>query len=403
VSDYACKGELRGWWVMLFEGSNRVGLIKPSAIRRMLELSEGMEDVVHLEQGEPDFTTPKHILKAAVEATEKGFTHYTEIDGTPDLRQAIAEKLERENGIDADPQTEVTVTSGVQEAMLIAALGFLNSGDGALILDPYYPACLEDTLLAEAMPVPVPLNERKNYGIEMEVLEREITERTRMIWMCNPSNPTGHVFTRQDLETIAEVAQKHNLIVFCDEIYEKIVYDGARHISIGSLPGMEERTITVNGFSKAYAMTGWRIGYLVAEKKLSATLRKLHYYAVLCPNAISQKAAFAALTGPQDCVKEMVTEYKRRRDLVLDKLDRIESLSYTKPKGTFYVFPNFSSFEKSDDLLAAYLLKEAGVATAPGSGFGRAGEGHLRISYSASYEQVKEGMERIRRCLEHKV
>jgi len=385
----------------LFEGSNRVSLIKPSAIRRMLELSSGMNNVVHLEQGEPDFTTPKHILKAAVEATKKGFTHYTEINGTLELRQAIAEKLERENGIDADPQTEVTVTSGSQEAMLITALGFLNSSDEALILDPYYPACFEDTLLAEAMPVSVPLDEGKNYGIEIEVLESKITKRTKMIWMCNPSNPTGHVFSKQDLEIIAEVAQKHNLIVFCDEIYEKIVYDGTRHISIGSLPGMKERTITVNGFSKAYAMTGWRIGYIVAETKLSATLCKLHYYAVLCPHAISQKAAFAALTGPQDCVKEMVTEYRRRRELVLDKLDRIESLSYTKPKGAFYVFPNFSTYEKSDESLARYLLKEAGVVTAPGSGFGRAGEGHLRISYSVSYEQVKEGMERIKKCLEH--
>jgi aminotransferase len=386
----------------LFEGSNRVSLIKPSAIRRMIEISSGMKNVVHLEQGEPDFTTPEHILNAAVEATKKGFTHYTEIDGTLELRLAIAEKLERENGIEADPQTEVTVTSGSQEAMLVAALGFLNSGDEALILDPYYPACLEDTLLAEAMPVPVPLDEEKSYGIEVEVLESKVTKRTRMIWMCNPSNPTGHVFSKQDLEIIAEVAQKHNLIVFCDEIYEKIVYDGARHVSIGSLPGMEERTITVIGFSKAYAMTGWRIGYVAAEKKLSATLRKLHYYAVLCPNAISQKAALAALTGPQDCVKEMITEYDRRRELVLDKLDRIESLSYTKPKGAFYVFPNFSSYEKSDESLATYLLKEAGVVTAPGSGFGEAGEGHLRISYSVSYEQVKEGMERIRKCLEHK-
>ena len=386
----------------LFEGSHRVSLISSSAIRRMIELSSGMKNVVHLEQGEPDFTTPKHILKAAVETTKKGFTHYTEIDGTIELRQAIAEKLERENGIDADPQTEVTVTSGSQEAMLIVALGFLNSGDEALILDPYYPACFEDTLLAEANPVRVPLDEGKNYGIEMEVLESKITKRTRMIWMCNPSNPTGHVFSKQDLEIIAEVAQKHNLIVFCDEIYEKIVYDDARHVSIGSLLGMKERTITVIGFSKAYAMTGWRIGYMVAEKKLSAILRKLHYYTVLCPNAISQKAALAALTGPQDCVKEMVTEYNRRRELVLDKLNRIESLSYAKPKGAFYVFPNFSTYEKSDELLATYLLKKAGVVTAPGSGFGKIGEGHLRISYSVSYEQVKEGIERIRRCLEHK-
>jgi aminotransferase len=387
---------------ILFDGSNRVNLIKPSAIRRMLELSAGMKNVVHLEQGEPDFTTPKHILEAAVEATKKGFTHYTEIDGTLELRQAIAEKLERENGVDADPQTEVTVTSGSQEAMLIAALGFLNSGDEALILDPYYPACFEDTLLAEAVPVTVPLNERRNYGIELEALEKKITNRTKMIWLCNPSNPTGHVFSRQGLEIVAEVAQKHDLIVFVDEIYEKIVYDGAIHVSIGSLPGMEDRTITVNGFSKAYAMTGWRIGYVAAGKKLSATLRKLHYYAVLCPNAISQKAAFAALIGPQDCVQEMVREYNRRRELVLNELEKIKSLSYTKPKGAFYVFPNFSSYERSDEAMAANLLKEARVVTAPGSGFGRAGEGHLRISYSVSYAQVKEGMERIRRHLEHK-
>jgi len=386
----------------LFEGSNRVKSIKPSAIRRMLELSAGMSNVVHLEQGEPDFTTPKHIVEAAIEAAKKGFTHYTEMDGTLELRQAIAEKLEKDNGVDADPQTEVTVTSGSQEAMLIAALGFLNSGDEALILDPYYPACFEDTLIAEAQPITVPLDGGKDYEIELEVLENKIAKKTKMIWLCNPSNPTGHVFSKQDLEIIAEVAHKHNLIVFVDEIYEKIVYDDTRHNSIGSLPGMEDRTITVNGFSKAYAMTGWRIGYVVAGKKLSGTLRKLHYYAVLCPNAISQKAAVAALTGPQDCVREMVAEFNRRRKLVFHYLDKIESLCYTKPKGAFYVFPDFSKFEKSDEALASYLLKEAGVVTAPGSGFGRAGEGHLRISYSVSYDQVKEGMERIRKCLEHK-
>jgi len=387
----------------LSEGSNRVKSIKSSAIRRMLELSTGMENVVHLEQGEPDFPTPKHILEAAAEAAKKGFTHYTETDGTLELRQVIAQKLEKDNGIDADPQTEVTVTAGTQEAMLIAALGFLNSGDEALILDPYYPACFEDTLLAEAQPIAVQLDEGKDYEIELDVLESKITNKTKMIWLCNPSNPTGHVFSKKDLEILAEVAQRHNLIVFCDEIYEKIVYDRIRHISIGSLPGMEDRTITVNGFSKAYAMTGWRIGYAVAGKKLSATLRKLHYYAVLCPNAISQKAAVAALTGPQDCVQEMVREYSRRRELVLNELSKIKSLSYTKPKGAFYVFPNFSSFEKSDEVFAANLLKKARVVTAPGSGFGKAGKGHLRISYSVSYGQVEEGMRRIRKCLEHKV
>ncbi|MCJ7699246.1 pyridoxal phosphate-dependent aminotransferase, partial [Candidatus Bathyarchaeota archaeon] len=321
-------------------------------------------------------------------------------DGTLELRQAIADKLRVENGIDADPRTEVTVTSGSQEAMLIAALGFLNPGDEALILDPYYPAYYEDTLLAEAVPVPVPLDEKREYGIDLEAMESRLTEKTRMIWMCNPSNPTGHLFSKQDLEIVADIAKRHDLIVFADEIYEKIVYDGARHQSIGSLPGMDDRTITVNGFSKAYAMTGWRIGYIAAEKKLSATLRKLHYYATLCPNAISQKAAFAALTGPQQCVREMVLEYDRRRRLVLSELGKIKSLSYTIPKGAFYVFPDFSNFEKSDETFAAYLLKEAGVATAPGSGFGDVGKGHLRISYSVSYEQVKEGLRRIGETLE---
>jgi aminotransferase len=368
----------------------------------MLECSAGIENLVHLEQGEPDFTTPRHIVEAAVRAARGGFTHYTEVDGTLELREAVAEKLRNENGVDVDWKTEVTITSGSQEAMFITALGFLNRGDEALILDPYYPAYSEDTLIAEAKPVTVPLDEDRNYGVGIEVLEERITEKTKMIWMSNPCNPTGHVFSKQDLENIAEVAQGHDLIVFADEIYEKLVYDGAKHLSIGSLPGMEDRTITVNGFSKAYAMTGWRIGYVVAEKKLSATLRKLHYYAALCPNAVSQKAAVAALTSPQDCVQEMLREYNRRRKLLIAELNLIKSLLYTAPKGAFYVFPDFSTFEKSDEALALRLLREAGVVTVPGSGFGTAGEGHLRISYSVSYEQVKEGMERIRTHLARK-
>ena len=375
-------------------------MIKSSAIRRMLELSRGMKDVVHFEQGEPDFSTPQHIVEAAVNAAQKGFTHYTEMDGTLDLRQAIADKLEKDHGIEVDPRTEVTVTSGSQEAMFITALGFLNAGDEALILDPYYPAYFEDTLLAEAKPVAVPLDEKEGYKIDAETLERKVSKKTRMIWLCNPSNPTGHVFSRQDLQAIAEVAQKHDLNVFADEIYEKIVYDGTKHVSLASFSGMEDRTITVNGFSKAYAMTGWRIGYIAASKKLTETLRKLHYYAVLCPNAISQKAAVAALTGPQNSVREMVAEFDRRRKHVLSQLDKVGNVSYVKPEGAFYVFPDFSSFEKSDEVLASRLLNEAGVVTAPGSGFGKAGEGHLRISYSVSIEQVRKGCERIKEFLQ---
>jgi len=386
----------------MFESASRVSKIQPSAIRRMIELSHGMKNVIHMEQGEPDFTTPEHIIEAAVDAARKGFTHYTEMDGTLELREAIAEKLEKDNNIDADPQTEITVTSGSQEAMFIAAMGFLNRGDEALIIDPYYPAYYEDTLIAEAQPITVPLDERNDYKIEPETLENKITQKTKMIWLCNPSNPTGHVFSKQELETIADTAKKHNLIVFSDEIYEKILYDNTRHISIATLPNMEDKTITVNGLSKTYAMTGWRIGYIAAQKQLSNTLRKLHYYATVCPNAISQKAAVAALTASQKCVKEMVAEFNRRRKHVLTQLDKIEKLPYTKPKGAFYVFPNFTKFEKSDETLATRLLKEAGVVTTPGSGFGTTGKGHLRISYSTSYEQVKEGMNRIRKFLETK-
>ncbi len=384
----------------LSQGSKRVSLIKPSAIRRMLDLSRGMKNVIHFEQGEPDFATPQHIVDAGVNAAQKGFTHYTEVDGTLELRQAIAEKLQKDNEIEVDAHTEVTVTSGSQEAMFIAALGFLNAGDEALILDPYYPAYFEDTLLAEAKPVAVPLYEEEGYEIDVDMLEDKVTKKTKMIWFCNPSNPTGRVFSKQDLEVIAEVAQKHDLIVFADEIYEKIIYDGARHFSLASLSGMEDRTITVNGFSKAYAMTGWRIGYIAADKKLTETLRKLHYYAVLSPNTISQKAAVAALTGPQNCVKDMVKEFDRRLDHVLNQLNKMKNVTCNKPKGAFYVFPNFSDIERSDEAFASRLLKEAGVATAPGSGFGEAGTGHLRISYSVAYERVKEGWERIRNFLD---
>jgi aminotransferase len=366
----------------------------------MLEISAGMKDVVHFEQGEPDFATPGHIVDAALEAAKKGLTHYTPIDGTVELRQAIVQKLDKDNSIDVDPKSEVIVTSGSQEAMFDTALGFLNPGDEALILDPYYPACFEDTLLAEGKPVPVSLDEKEDYRVELEALERRTTNKTKMIWFCNPSNPTGHVFSKSDLEVIAEVALKHDLIVFADEIYEKIVYDDANLVSIGSLPGMKDRTITANGFSKAYAMTGWRIAYVAADKRLAGTLRNVHYYATLCPNAISQKAAVAALTGPQHCVKEMVAEFDRRRRYVFKELDRINRLRYTRPKGAFYVFPMFTGFEESDEEFAMRLLKEAKVVTTPGSGFGKSGEGHLRMSYSVSFEQIKEGMARIRKFLE---
>ncbi|MEM3421241.1 MAG: pyridoxal phosphate-dependent aminotransferase [Candidatus Hadarchaeum sp.] len=382
--------------------AERLKFIKPSAIRRMIDLSAGMKDVIHLEQGEPDFITPKHILDAAKKAMDEGYTHYTQTQGMLELREAVSEKLSRENGIDVDPKTEVVIVSGTQETMAIAALAFLNPGDRALVLEPYYPAYFEDTLIAGAVPVPVPLNEEENYRVNQEELEKRIDSRTKLIWICSPSNPTGHVFTREDLEIIVEVAKKHDLLIFSDEIYEKLTYDNAKHISIGSLPGAEDRTITVNGFSKAYAMTGWRIGYAAAKGALAREINKLHYYLVLCPSSVAQKAALAALTGPQDCVEKMRQEYERRRKAVLKELEKLPGISYVRPKGAFYVFPDFSRWGKNDENLAKELLNKTHVCTAPGSGFGESGRGHLRISYSAPYEQVVTGISRIVETLQEK-
>jgi len=285
--------------------------------------------------------------------------------------------------------------------MFLTALAFLGSGDEALVLDPYYPAYFEETLIAGAKPVTVPLSEETSYRIEAKHLEQYVTPRTKMVWLSSPVNPTGHLFSKKDLEEVAAVAERNDLLVFADEIYEKLVYDGAEHTSIGSLPGMADRVITANGFSKSYAMTGWRIGYVAAERRLVSQMSKLHYYTVLCASTIAQKAAYAALNGPQDCVREMLQEYARRREVVLQALKEIDGISYVRPKGAFYVFPNISKFSKNDEAVAETLIREFSVATVPGSGFGRAGAGHLRLSYSVSMPEIREGLNRLQKGLEH--
>jgi aminotransferase len=381
--------------------STRLDSVKGSAIRRLIELAAKSVDVVHFEQGEPSFSTPLHIVEAAAKAMKGGLTHYGSTAGSPELRKAIFEKLNRENGLPIDGPEEVVVVSGTQEAMFLAAMTFLQGGDEALILDPYYPAYFEDTLIAGGRPVPVSLSANDDYKIEAEHLERYVTPRTRMVWLNSPANPTGHVFSKRDLAEVAAVVERNNLIVFSDEIYEKLIYDGAEHVSIGSLPGMEDRVITTNGFSKGYAMAGWRIGYVAGDKRLTDALNKLHYYTVLCPSTIAQKAALAALDGPQDCVKEMVREYDQRRRAVLEALRKIEEISFVLPKGAFYVFPNISRFSKNDEAVAEMLVQQFSVATVPGSGFGTGGSGHLRLSYSVPMAEIEEGLIRFQRGLQH--
>jgi aminotransferase len=381
--------------------SNRLEPVKESAIRRFIELASKTKDVVHFEHGEPSFSTPGHIVEAATKAMQDGLTHYGPTPGLPELRRAISEKLAKENGLPVSGPEEVLVVCGTQEAMFLAALAFLEAGDEALVLDPYYPAYFEVTLIAGGKPVIVPLSADSGYRIEAEYLEKYVTSRTRMVWLNSPANPTGHVFSRKDMEEVAAVAERNDLVVFADEIYEKLVYDGVEHLSIGSLPGMGERVITANGFSKSYAMAGWRVGYVAADKKLIDAMSKLHYYAVLCPSTIAQKGALAALDGSQDCVRDMVREYDRRRLAVIEALRKIERVSFVRPKGAFYVFPNISRFSNNDETVAETLIQQFSVATVPGSGFGRGGSGYLRLSYSVPMSEIEEGLNRFQKGLQH--
>ncbi len=383
--------------------AERAKHLEPSAIEEMIILSEGIGgEIVNLAEGDPDFKTPEHIIEAAKKAMDEGFTHYTSTFGILELREAVAEKLERENKIELNPKNEILITSGTQEAMFITALTLLNHGDEALVLEPYYPAYVTDIELAGAVPVPVPLKlDNGEYMVEEEILESHVTPRTKMIWFCNPSNPTGHVFSRNDLEAIVNVACRHKLLIFVDEIYEKIIYEG-RHLSIGSFTEACDRTITLNGFSKSYAMTGWRIGYIAAHRDLIEKISSMHYYTTLCPSSVSQKAALAALTGPQEPVREMVKELKERRRTALKALNRIKEVYYCKPRGAFYIFADFSRYEVDDVKFAREILLSKKVLTVPGSGFGKSGGGYLRISYSCSRENLIKGITLLQRLIEER-
>jgi aminotransferase len=382
----------------------RMGAIPFSGIRVIFEAAAKLEargeKVVHLEIGRPDFDTPAHIKRAAAEALEKGQVHYTSNYGIAPLVAAIAEKLRRDNGLEYDPKGEICVTVGANEAVLMAMVGLLDPGDEVLIPDPnwlHYYYCVR---LADAEPISVPLREADGFRLTAEALAERITPRTRMLCLSTPHNPTGSVIDREALLRIGELADRHDLLVISDEIYEKMVYGGARHVSFATLPDMRARTLTVNGFSKAYAMDGWRLGYVAAPKALMDVLIRVHQYTTVCATSFAQAGALAAYTGPQDCVREMVAEFDRRRKLIVSALQAMPGISCVDPGGAFYVFPSVASFGMSSHEFAQRLLAEAKVAAVPGSAFGEYGEGYLRMAYSASYDDIAAGMERMRRFVE---
>ncbi len=383
--------------------AKRMSAVPFSGIRKIfqaaVELEREGKHVIHLEVGRPDFDTPEHIKEAAKQALDEGFVHYTSNYGAPELREAIAEKLLNENGIQVDPENEVVVTVGANEAILITMLALLDSGDEVLIPDPVWLHYFYCAQLAEAKPVHVPLREENKFQLDPSDLERAITPKAKMIVVNSPHNPTGAVLGKETLVAIAQIAIENDLLVLSDEIYEKIIYDGVEHHSIASLPGMADRTLTVNGFSKAYSMTGWRLGYVAARKNLIDSLIRVHQYSATCATSFAQKGAVAAYRGSQDNVHEMVSEFDRRRRFLVEALEGIQGVSCVRPEGAFYVFPSVKELGVSDGELATYLLREANVALVPGSAFGEYGQGYLRLSYANSYENIEAAAERIEKAL----
>ena len=375
--------------------SQRANSIQPSGIRKFFDLLSSIEGVISLGVGEPDFTTPWHIREAAIESIEKGQTMYTSNAGMPELRKELVRYLEAEYNIDYDPTSELLITVGVSEALDLTMRAILDPGDEVILPDPSFVAYSSCVVLAEGKPVLIPTYEAGNFEISAKDIEARITKKTRAILIGYPSNPTGAVMSRKKLIEIAELAREYNLTIISDEIYGKLVY-GVDYTCFASLPDMKEHTILLSGFSKAFAMTGWRVGYAAAPKEIIAAMTKIHQYTMMCVSTMSQVAAIEALKGDQASVTEMVDDYNRRR-LVIVKGLRDIGLSCFEPKGAFYAFPSIRCTGMTSEEFAEKLLSEEKVAVVPGSAFGKCGEGYIRCCYAASLADIEEALKRMGR------
>lgn len=382
--------------------AERMENIPFSGIRRIFEAASALErdgrDVVHFTVGRPDFDTPAHIKDAAKEALDAGNVHYTSNYGLAELRRAIARKLAADDGLDYD-ESEVLVVHGASQGIGVAIQGFLGPGDEILVPSPAYLNYVHCATLAGATAVPVPLRDENDFQLDPRDVVDRITPNTRMLVVTTPHNPTGAVCPPEVLARLAEIACERDLLVLSDEIYQKLVYDGFEHASIAAFPGMKERTFTINGFAKAYSMTGWRIGYVAAPAPMIDVMVRIVQYTTVCPTSFAQVGAVAALEGPQDAVRAMRMEFDRRRRLVQERLDAMPGVACARLQGAFYAFPDVSSFGLSDDDLADRLLADTGVAVVPGAAFGPGGAGHVRISYATDYDRLSEGLDRLARGL----
>jgi aspartate aminotransferase len=367
--------------------------------KAMVLMAEG-KDVIHLEVGRPNFDTPLHIKEATKKALDEGKVHYGEFAGEFKLRRAIADKLKSHNKLDASPD-DILVTNGLTHGAYAVFMAALDEGDEVILLEPYYPQHINKIELAGGKIVTAPLDAGNGFAIDRAAIEARLTPKTRMICIVNPSNPTGRVFSRAELQIIADLAIEHDLLVISDEVYEQITYDGHRHISIASLDGMWERTFSLFAYTKAFAMDGWRLGYVACRSEFMPALQKVTINDVAHVNVFIQEGAYAAITGPQECLAEMLQEDDRRRRLVCRRLNEMKRIVCAMPQGTIYAFPDIRAIGKPSALLAEELLDATHVVTEAGSFYGESGEGHLRLCFGAEpYERLEEAMDRLQAYLD---
>ena len=380
--------------------SEKIISIKPSGIRKFFDIAAEMDDVVSLGVGEPDFDTPWHIRDEGIYSLEKGKTFYTSNSGLAELRNEINEYIKRTQGISYDTKKEIIITVGGSEAIDLALRAMVNPGDEVIIPEPSYVSYEPCAVLADAVPVIIPLKAENEFRLTAKELEDAITDKTKIVVLPFPNNPTGAIMEKEDLCKIAKVIEEHDLYVISDEIYAELTYKG-KHVSIASLPGMKERTILINGFSKAYAMTGWRLGYCCGPEVIMTQMLKIHQFAIMCAPTTSQYAAIEALRNGDEDVAMMRDSYNQRRRFLLNAFKEM-GLDCFEPFGAFYVFPCIKEFGMSSDDFAMELLNEKKIAVVPGTAFGESGEGFIRISYAYSIEKLKYAMEQLKEFIENR-
>lgn len=376
--------------------SKNTMLIQPSAIRKMFNKAQQYDKVVSFTLGEPDFTASENVVKAGCDAIKKGLSKYTANAGIIELRQAVSDNLLVKNKILYNPQSEITITVGAMDALYLTLKVLLNPGDEVIVSAPCWTNYLQQIKMCDGVSVLVPVTEENDFMYDICTLKDLITDKTKAIIINSPCNPTGGMLDLKTLEGIAKLAKKHDLMIISDEVYQHIVFDGNKHISISTIEGMKEHTVIIDSWSKAYAMTGWRVGYAAGPEWLVSNITKLQENVVACAATPCQYAALEALRGPQDYVDYMVSQYKERRDIIVEKLNEIPGISCKKPKGTFYAFANIKGTGMSSVDFAMKLLEEKQVVIVPGTAFGDSGEGYVRISFATSKEEIAKGMELIK-------